>query len=57
MTENSPGNMSEEIRKLPGIGAYTAGAISSNCFDERVRPLIGNVLRVMSRLTEDDPIF
>lgn len=44
----------DEIRKLPGIGDYTAGAISSNCFDERVAAIDGNVLRVMSRLTEDD---
>ena len=44
----------EEILKLPGIGAYTAGAIASNCFDERVAAVDGNVLRVMSRLTEDD---
>lgn len=38
----------DEIRKLPGIGDYTAGAISSNCFDERVAAIDGNVLRVIS---------
>lgn len=41
-----------EIRKLPGIGEYTAGAIASNCFDEPVAAVDGNVLRVISRLTE-----
>ena len=44
----------DEIRGLPGIGDYTAGAIASNCFDLRVAAVDGNVLRVMSRLTEDD---
>ena len=44
----------DEIRKPPGIGDYTAGAIASNCFDRRVAAVDGNVLRVMSRLLEDD---
>ena len=44
----------DEIRRLPGIGEYTAGAIASNCFDRRIAAVDGNVLRVMSRLTEDD---
>lgn len=41
-----------EILKLPGIGAYTAGAIASTCFEEPVAAVDGNVLRVISRLTE-----
>ncbi len=41
-----------EILKLPGIGEYTAGAIASTCFDEPVAAVDGNVLRVISRLTE-----
>lgn len=44
----------DEILKLPGIGDYTAGAIASNCFDQKVAAVDGNVLRVMSRITEDD---
>jgi len=40
-----------EWRKLPGIGEYTAGAIASVCFNERVPAVDGNVLRVLSRLT------
>ena len=32
----------DEIRKLPGIGDYTAGAIASNCFDRRVAAVDGN---------------
>ena len=43
----------EDIRALPGIGDYTAGAISSICFDAPRAAVDGNVLRVVSRLTED----
>ena len=44
----------EEVRALPGIGDYTAGAICSICFDLPTPAVDGNVLRVVSRLTEDD---
>ncbi len=40
----------EELRKLPGIGPYTAGAISSIAFDKKVPAIDGNVIRVMLRL-------
>ena len=43
----------EDIRALPGIGDYTAGAISSICFDAPRAAVDGNVLRVVSRLAED----
>lgn len=39
------------LRRLPGIGDYTAGAIASLCFDKRVPAVDGNVLRVIARLT------
>ncbi|MDD3164279.1 MAG: A/G-specific adenine glycosylase [Oscillospiraceae bacterium] len=39
-----------QILALPGIGAYTAGAISSICFDAPTPAVDGNVLRVMSRV-------
>lgn len=42
-----------EILSLPGIGEYTAGAIASNCFDEPAAAVDGNVLRVISRITEN----
>lgn len=42
----------EEILALPGIGEYTAGAISSIAFGRPVPAVDGNVLRVMSRLLE-----
>ena len=43
----------EAIRALPGIGDYTAGAISSICFDKKEPAVDGNVLRVVSRILED----
>ena len=39
-----------DLRTLPGIGEYTAGAIASICFDEKVPAVDGNVLRVIARL-------
>ncbi len=43
----------EEIRKLKGIGEYTAGAIGSICFGLPVPAVDGNVLRVVTRITGD----
>lgn len=40
-----------QLIKLAGIGEYTAGAIASICFQEKVTAIDGNVLRVISRLT------
>jgi len=39
-----------ELRKLPGIGPYTAAAIAAIAFGERITPLDGNIERVVSRL-------
>ena len=43
----------ERIIQLPGIGAYTAGAICSIAFDLPTPAVDGNVLRVVSRLRND----
>ena len=43
----------EGLLALPGIGAYTAGAIASAAFGRRTPAVDGNVLRVMSRLTDN----
>ena len=40
----------EALRKLPGIGRYTAGAISSIAFDRDEPVLDGNVIRVLCRV-------
>lgn len=44
----------EELRKLKGIGNYTAGAIASIAYGRAVPAVDGNVLRVISRVTADD---
>lgn len=41
---------SEQLRALPGIGPYTAGAIASIAGGEACPAVDGNVLRVLSRL-------
>lgn len=43
----------DEIISLPGIGEYTAGAICSISYNQRIPAVDGNVLRVISRLTDD----
>ena len=43
-----------ELRKLPGIGRYTAGAIASIAFDQRAPVLDGNIVRILSRLVDLD---
>lgn len=40
----------EELKKLKGIGSYTAGAISSIAFGRPEPAVDGNVLRVLSRV-------
>lgn len=42
------------LRALSGIGDYTAGAIGSIAFGLHVTAVDGNVLRVISRLTNDN---
>lgn len=44
----------DELRSLPGVGAYTAGAIASIVFNERAPIVDGNVQRVLARLVADD---
>lgn len=44
----------EELKKLPGIGNYTAGAISSIAHGQVAVAVDGNVLRVLSRLRGDE---
>ncbi|AVR44507.1 A/G-specific adenine glycosylase [Christiangramia fulva] len=44
-----PDNYSD-LKKLKGIGDYTASAIASICYDEPVAVVDGNVYRVLSRI-------
>lgn len=39
-----------ELRKLPGIGAYTAGAVASFAYERRAALVDTNVARVLSRV-------
>lgn len=43
----------DAVLSLPGIGVYTAGAICSIAFNQKVPAVDGNVMRVISRLTDD----
>jgi len=40
----------EGLRALPGVGPYTAGAVASIAFGERVPAVDGNVRRVLARV-------
>lgn len=45
------------LARLPGIGPYTAAAIASIAFEEKITPVDGNVMRVLSRLYAlQDPV-
>lgn len=47
----------KELIKLKGIGEYTAAAIASFCFNEKIPAIDGNVYRVISRLFDiEQPI-
>ena len=43
-----------DVRRLPGIGPYTAGAICSIAFNQPTPAVDGNVLRLVSRLWDDE---
>lgn len=42
----------EELLKLPGVGDYTASAVASIAFGRREPAVDGNVLRVVTRITD-----
>ena len=43
-------NNFKELKKLPGVGDYTASAISAIVFNEPIIPLDGNIERVLKRI-------
>ena len=52
----------DQVLALSGVGEYTAGAICSIAFNQPRAAVDGNVMRILSRLTEnatpiDDPAF
>ena len=50
VSQNGMPNDAEGWRRVPGVGPYTAGAISSIAFGEAVPAVDGNVERVFARL-------
>jgi A/G-specific adenine glycosylase len=40
----------EDLRRLPGFGAYTAAAVAAIAFGVRTTPVDGNVVRVLARV-------
>ena len=53
----SGGRIPEEpraLRALPGVGAYTAGAVASIAFGRPEPALDGNAIRVLARVTDLD---
>jgi A/G-specific adenine glycosylase len=40
----------EELKKLPGVGDYTASAILAIAFNQQITPLDGNIERVLKRI-------
>ncbi len=46
-----------EWQKLPGIGPYTAAAITSISFNAAEACVDGNVIRILTRLTADKTVF
>ncbi len=53
----TPPRTPAEWRELPGIGPYTAAAITSITFDEPAAVVDGNVVRILARLTGEGRLF
>jgi len=53
----APPRTPEEWRELPGVGPYTAAAITSLAFGAPAACVDGNVVRVLARLTADGTPF
>jgi A/G-specific adenine glycosylase len=53
----APSRTPAEWRELPGIGPYTAAAITSISFAEPAAVVDGNVVRILARLTGEGRLF
>ena len=53
----APPRTTEAWRKLPGVGPYTAAAITSLAFGAPAACVDGNVVRLLARLTADGTTF
>jgi A/G-specific adenine glycosylase len=57
VAQPAPPRMPAEWRELPGVGPYTAAAITSISFGAGVACVDGNVVRILARLTADGTKF
>jgi A/G-specific adenine glycosylase len=53
----APPTTPEAWQELPGVGPYTAAAVTSLAFNARAACVDGNVVRVLARLTADPAAF
>lgn len=53
----SPPVTQDEWQALPGVGPYTAAAITSLAFSAPAAVVDGNVIRILTRLTANDHLF
>ncbi|HUR56564.1 MAG TPA: A/G-specific adenine glycosylase [Opitutaceae bacterium] len=53
----TPPRTAAEWQELPGVGPYTAAAITSIVFGAPAACVDGNVVRILARLTADDTTF
>ena len=53
----TPPRTPAEWRELPGIGPYTAAAVTSIAFGEPVACVDGNVVRILARITGESRLF
>ena len=56
-TRSAPPRTPESWRELPGVGPYTAAAITSIALGARAACVDGNVVRILARLTADGREF
>ena len=56
-TRPTPPRTPTEWRELPGVGPYTAAAVTSISFGEPAACVDGNVVRILARLTADGTEF
>ncbi|GIK99986.1 MAG: A/G-specific adenine glycosylase [Alphaproteobacteria bacterium] len=57
VARTEPPRTPEAWRELPGVGPYTAAAITSIAFGAPAAVVDGNVVRILARLTADDRTF
>lgn len=53
----APPKTAEAWRELPGVGPYTAAAVTSMAFGAQEACVDGNVVRILARLTADETEF